>query len=80
MKEETRNPLEDQPFSYRHYKNGNVSISFKHKEITLLKGKAAQKFLIRVKNGDAMEEQMAMAKVTGNFKHGNEREGKLKGR
>ena len=75
-----KNPLEDAPFDYRKYKNGNVSVYWKHKEVTLLKGEKAQKFLISVENADEPEAQMAMAKITGHFKHGNEREGKIKGK
>lgn len=66
------------PFSYSQYKNGTISISFKSKEITILKGKAAQKCASRLELADEMETQMILAKVTGNFKHGNERDGKLK--
>lgn len=75
-----KNPLEDLPFDFRKYKNGNVSISWKNKEVMILKGENAEKFLSRVENADELDAQMAMAKITGNFKHGNEREGKLKGK
>lgn len=74
------NFLEDKPFSHRLYKNGNLSVFYRGREVTLLKGKEAQKFLARVENADEMEAQMIMAKVTGNFKRGNEREGKQKGK
>lgn len=73
-----KNPLEDSPFSYRKYKNGGVSVFFKDREVTVLNGKSAEKFISRVENADEMESQMIMAKITGNFKHGNERVGKLK--
>jgi hypothetical protein len=75
-----KNPLEDSPFDYRKYKNGNVSISWKNKEVMTLKGVNAEKFLATVENVDELDAQMAMAKITGNFKHGNERAGKLKGK
>jgi hypothetical protein len=75
-----KNPLEDSPFDYRKYKNGNVSISWKNKEVMILKGTNAEKFLASVENADELDAQMAMAKITGNFKHGNERDGKLKGK
>lgn len=75
-----KNPLEDSPFDYRKYKNGSVSISWKNKEVMILKGENAEKFLSRVENASEMDAQMAMAKITGNFKRGNEREGKLKGK
>ncbi|NNF00640.1 MAG: hypothetical protein HKN25_16605 [Pyrinomonadaceae bacterium] len=71
-----RNPFEDMPFSYREYKNGTISISFNDREIMTLKGKSAQKYANRLDNADDLESQMILAKVTGNFKHGNERDGK----
>lgn len=75
-----KNPLEDSPFGYRKYKNGNVSISWRNKEVMILKGDKAEKFLARVEAANTLDAQMAMAKITGHFKHGNEREGKEKGR
>jgi hypothetical protein len=75
-----KNPLEDSPFDYRKYKNGNVSISWKNKEVMILKNGNAQKFLADIEGADEFEKQLAMAKITGNFKRGNEREGKQKGR
>lgn len=74
------NPLEDSPFDYRKYKNGNVSISWKNKEVMILKGENAEKFLSRVETANEFDAQMTMAKITGNFKHGNERVGKLTGK
>lgn len=81
MSENTeKNPLEDAPFDYRKYKNGNVSISWKNKEVMILKDGNAKKFLADIEGADEFERQLAMAKITGNFKRGNEREGKQKGR
>jgi len=77
-KEPKSNPLEEMPFNYTQYKNGTISISFEGKEITTLKGKAAQKCSSRLELANEMETQMILAKVTGNFKRGNERDGKLK--
>ena len=73
---EEKNPLEDSPFEYRRYKNGNVSVFFNSNEVTILKGKDAQKFTARIERASEQEAQMIMAKITGNFKRGNEREGK----
>lgn len=75
-----KNSLEEKPFSYRQYKNGNVSVFYEGKAVTILKGKNAQKFSSQVENTTEFEAQMLMAKITGNFKRGNEREGKLKGK
>ena len=68
------------PFSFRKFKNGTISISFKDREVTILKGKNAEKFDSRIENADEMERQFIMAKITGNFKHGNERDGKIRGK
>jgi hypothetical protein len=78
--EENENPLAGEPFSYRLYKNGNVSIAWNEKEVTLLKGARAERFLAQIAGKDEAEKQMAMAGITGNFKRGNEREGKLRGK
>lgn len=74
------NSLEKEPFSYRQYKNGNVSVYYNEREVTILKGKRAETFSAQIGNASEMEAQMMMAKITGNFKRGNEREAKLKGR
>ena len=77
---EEKNPLEDSPFEYRKYKNGNVSVFYNSKEVTILKDKDAQKFTARIESASEQEAQMIMAKITGNFKRGNEREAKQKGK
>jgi hypothetical protein len=67
---------EEQPFSYRKTKDGKVFISHEGKQIKVLKGKQAEKLLENLEHGDALDIQLALAKITGNFKRGNEREGK----
>ena len=74
------NSLDENPFSFRQYKNGNVSISWQNKEVMLLKGKNGEKFLSQIEGKSKAEIQLALAKLTGNFKRGNEREGKFRGR
>lgn len=76
----SKNSLEEKPFSFRQYKNGNISIYYNEKEVTILKGKSAQKFSSQIENANEFDGQMIMAKITGNFKRGNEREAKLKGK
>jgi hypothetical protein len=60
-------------FSFRSTKDGKVFLSWKGKVVMTLKGARAAKFLTDV--DDAPEElaQLEMARITGNFKHGNER-------
>ncbi len=73
-------PLLDEPFSYRETKNGQVRISFAGRVVTTLAGRDAVRFLTRVAGADARAIQLAMAKATGHFKHGNERLGKDSGK
>jgi hypothetical protein len=71
-----RNRLKDAPFSYRVSKNNTVFLDYYGKQVKILKGKEAEKFLEKL-NGvtDTHESQLIMAKATGNFKRGNERDG-----
>ncbi len=39
----------------------------------ILKEQSAKKFLAKVNGADQRQAQLVMAKITGNFKHGNER-------
>ncbi|MQR96219.1 hypothetical protein [Fictibacillus phosphorivorans] len=69
-----RNRLEEKPFSYRETKDQNVFIDYYGKQVKILKGKEAEKFLNRIRTSESeMAEQLIMAKITGNFKRGNER-------
>lgn len=68
-----RGRLDEEVFSYRVGKEGRVFIYWLDKQVTTLKGKEAEKFLGRIEGLAHKEAQLVMAKVTGNFKHGNER-------
>ena len=70
-----RNLLDDEVFTYRINKEKKVFIAWHGKQVTVLKGKEAQKFMSRIANLDHKEAQLVMAKATGNFKRGNERTG-----
>ncbi|WP_425448918.1 hypothetical protein [Dethiothermospora halolimnae] len=72
-KEDKRNRLEDNIFEYRAAKSGKVFIYWYGKQVSILKGKKAEKFLKKVANADEKQRQLIMAKVTGNFKRGNEK-------
>jgi hypothetical protein len=67
-----RGRLDEEIFSYRESKD-KVFIFWHTKQVMILKGKQAQKFLSKIENLDGKEAQLVMAKITGNFKHGNER-------
>ncbi|MBL8102490.1 MAG: hypothetical protein JNM02_08185 [Anaerolineales bacterium] len=58
---------------FRETKDGRVLIYWHGKQITVLKGKVASKFLKDILPADSMQAQLVMARITGHFKHGNER-------
>jgi len=68
-----RTNLDDAAFAYRTRKNGEVEISYHGKPVTTLRGKDAAKFTSRAEGLENHEAQLLMARVTGNFKRGNER-------
>jgi hypothetical protein len=68
-----RNKLQEEPFSYRVSKDNKVFIYWYEKEVMILKGKESEKFLAKVEKADKIDSQLIMAKITGNFKHGNEK-------
>lgn len=66
--------LQEDCFSYKVSKDNKVFISWYGKQVMILKGKGSEKFLAKIgKANTSLEEQLIMAKVTGNFKHGNEK-------
>ncbi len=68
-----RNKLDEEVFSYRATKDGKIFLFWRGKQIKALKGVAAQEFLEEISDADTWDAQLIMAKITGNFKHGNER-------
>lgn len=67
-----RGGLEDQPFDYREAKGGKVFIHWRGKEVMVLAGRQASKFLRQVSSQGDEQQQLIMAKVSKNFKRGNE--------
>ena len=71
---DNRQRLDEAPFNYRVTKNNTVLIDYKGKQIKILKGKDAEKILEKIKIAeDEIAVQLILAKITGNFKRGNER-------
>jgi hypothetical protein len=68
-----RGRLDEEVFSYRAGGGDKVLISWHGKQVTILKGKEARRFLDRIAPLSGKDAQLVMAKVTGNFKRGNER-------
>ena len=57
-------------FAYKKRKNGDVVITHEGQQAAVLRGRSADRFLVRVEERDPQE---VMARVTGNYKRGNER-------
>ena len=68
-----RNVLDNEVFTYQISKEKKVVISWNGKQVRILKGKEAQKFISTIMGLDEKGVQLVLAKVTGNFKRGNER-------
>jgi hypothetical protein len=68
-----RNRLDEDVFAYRETKDSTVHISWYGKRVITLKGPQARKFLAKIVDLEGKAAQLVMAKITGNFKHGNER-------
>ncbi|MBN8585107.1 MAG: hypothetical protein J0M37_08425 [Ignavibacteria bacterium] len=68
-----RNMLDEEPFDYKELKDNKVQIYWNNKPVMLLKGAEALKLLKRLENSEGKQTQLILAKVTGNFKRGNEK-------
>ena len=60
-------------FAYRATADGRVLITWRGRTVTTLKGREAAQFTARIAALDDDATQLLMAKMTGNFKRGNER-------
>ena len=61
-------PLADEPFSYVARADGSIVVRYHEAPVTLLRGRAAERFTTRVSGADAAAAQRLLARVTGNFK------------
>ncbi len=74
MNEDQRDILKtDQPFEYKLLKDQKAQIFHKGKVIKIIFGKEYAKLLSNIEKNDDYSLQLFMAKVTGQFKHGNEK-------
>jgi hypothetical protein len=60
-------------FAWAATKDGRVRISWQGRVVTTLAGQRAARFLEQVEHADDEAAQLLLARVTGNFKRGNER-------
>lgn len=60
-------------FTFRERKSGEVEILHRGRLASTLRGKEALEFLAEMENSDSAASQQRMARITGNYKRGNER-------
>jgi hypothetical protein len=68
--------MDDLGYEYETRKSGDVVIRRSGRVVTTLRGTAAARFLSDITRRDP---QQVMAVVTGNYKHGNERQSRPRG-
>ena len=64
-------------FTFRHAKNGVVVVEHHGKFATILRGDKADWFIQQMNDLDFAGQQQNMARVTGNYRRGNERKGEI---
>ncbi|HEY7464046.1 MAG TPA: hypothetical protein VH987_06350 [Candidatus Limnocylindria bacterium] len=67
-----QDPLADRPFDWAR-RGDEVLITHRGRRATTLRNEAAARFLADVEQLDDSAAQQLMARLTGNFKRGNER-------
>lgn len=72
--------LSKEPFAYQITKKGTVIIYYGGKQIKIVKDREAERLIARIKEveDNVTAVQLLLAKITGNFKRGNEKLGKNK--
>ena len=63
----------DLGFTFRLKKSGEVEVLHRGKLASTLRGTDALDFITEVESGEFADGQQLMARLTGNYKHGNER-------
>ena len=64
---------QDLGFTYRTRKNGDIEILHHGRLATTLRGSDGKEFLTEVDTADEDSAQQLMARITGDYKRGNER-------
>ncbi|WP_368184780.1 hypothetical protein [Aestuariibius sp. HNIBRBA575] len=67
---------EDLGFTYKRKRNGDVEIFHRGAKATTLRGEKASWFIEDMQDSDLQDQQQDMARLTGNYKRGNERKAK----
>jgi hypothetical protein len=68
-----RGKLDETVFTYRATKDGKLFISWQGNIVTTLSGDRARKLLQQIEDAEHKHVQLALAKATGHFQHGDER-------
>ena len=66
--------FKEKPFSYKLIKDNKAQISYRGKIVSILVGKDYNKLLRVIALDNIYELQLYLAKATGQFKHGNEKD------
>ncbi|QQR97244.1 MAG: hypothetical protein IPK18_10220 [Sphingobacteriales bacterium] len=75
--EDKRNILKDeQPFKYKLLKDNKARVFFENKIIKIVHGNDYLKLIAKINDNDNYELQLFLAKITKNFKRGNEKANK----
>jgi len=64
--------FDDLPYTWKQV-NGTIHIFWHGRRAIILRKERAQSFLSKISEADVKEKQLIIAKLTGNFKRGNER-------
>lgn len=70
------NRLVEEPFDYQVFKDHKIQIYWENRPVLFLKGLKAEALIQQLEDADDMDVQLILAKVTGNFKRGNEKSSK----
>lgn len=73
MSLDERDRLKEEPFDYMITKAGKIMIYFENRMIMTVSEKQSKKVINKLNSADDFNKQLILAKVTGHFKHGNER-------
>ena len=71
-----RGRLEEEVFSYKITKDQRVFLYWHGKQVMVISGRSALDFIGKISDAEGRDAQLLMARVTGHFKHGNEKAGK----
>ncbi len=68
-----RGKLEAEPFGYRIAKDGTVFLEYGGRVVKTIKASESTRLLQQLEGASEIQVQLILAKLTGNFKRGNEK-------